>query len=80
MGEDQWQNIPKEYRQHLAVNGKSVVELEYSNQHPSILYAQEAATSPIFLQLTMTAIINRRLGWGRWRWAMVRMRVAIYVH
>jgi hypothetical protein len=41
-----WQNIPREHRQHLAVNGKSMVELDYSNQHPSILYAQEGATRP----------------------------------
>ena len=41
-----WQNIPREHRQHLAVNGKAMVELDYSNQHPSILYAQEGATRP----------------------------------
>jgi len=41
-----WQNIPREHRQHLAVNGKSMVELDYSNQHPSILYAQEGAKRP----------------------------------
>ena len=41
-----WQNIPREHRQHLAVNGRSMVELDYSNQHPSILYAQEGATRP----------------------------------
>jgi len=41
-----WQNIPREYRHHLAVNGKRMVELDYSNQHPSILYAQEGATRP----------------------------------
>lgn len=41
-----WQNIPREYRQHLAVNGKRMVELDYSNQHPSILYAQEGVIRP----------------------------------
>ena len=41
-----WQNIPKEYRHHLAVNGKKMVELDYSNQHPSILYAQAAEIRP----------------------------------
>ena len=41
-----WQNIPREYRPHLAVNGKPMVELDYSNQHPSILYAQEGVTRP----------------------------------
>ena len=41
-----WQNIPKEYRSHLTINGKSTVELDYSNQHPSILYAQEGLVRP----------------------------------
>jgi hypothetical protein len=41
-----WQNIPREYRHHLAVNGKPMVELDYSNQHPSILYAQEGVVRP----------------------------------
>jgi len=41
-----WQNIPREYRQHLAVNGKRMVELDYSNQHPSILYAQASVVRP----------------------------------
>jgi len=41
-----WQNIPRKYRQHLAVNGKRMVELDYSNQHPSILYAQQGVIRP----------------------------------
>jgi hypothetical protein len=41
-----WQNIPREYRPQLAVNGKRMVELDYSNQHPSILYAQEGVIRP----------------------------------
>ena len=41
-----WQNIPREYRQHLSVNGKRMVELDYSNQHPSILYAQASIVRP----------------------------------
>ncbi|MDA9337304.1 hypothetical protein N9Q67_01220, partial [Planktomarina temperata] len=41
-----WQNIPKEYRHHLAVGGKPMVELDYSNQHPSILYAQAGELRP----------------------------------
>ena len=41
-----WQNIPREYRKHLVVNGKRMVELDYSNQHPSILYAQEGVARP----------------------------------
>ena len=41
-----WQNIPREYRHHLAVNGKKMIELDYSNQHPSILYSQEGVVRP----------------------------------
>ena len=41
-----WQNIPREYRTYLTVNGKQMVELDYSNQHPSILYAQEGEVRP----------------------------------
>jgi hypothetical protein len=42
-----WQNIPKEYRTYLNVNGKRMVELDYSNLHPTILYAMEGLTPPI---------------------------------
>jgi len=41
-----WQNIPREYRRYMVVNGKQMVELDYSNQHPSILYAQAGASRP----------------------------------
>jgi hypothetical protein len=41
-----WINIPREHRRHLVVNGKRMVELDYSNQHPSILYAQEGVSRP----------------------------------
>ena len=41
-----WQNIPREYRRYMVVNGKQMVELDYSNQHPSILYAQEGVNRP----------------------------------
>jgi hypothetical protein len=41
-----WQNIPKEYRRKLTVNGKRMVEIDYSNLHPAILYAQENAVPP----------------------------------
>ena len=41
-----WQNIPREYRRYMVVNGKQMIELDYSNQHPSILYAQEGVTRP----------------------------------
>jgi len=41
-----WQNIPREYRSNLTINGKTTVELDYSNQHPSILYAKEGLMRP----------------------------------
>ena len=41
-----WQNIPRGYRPYIVVNAKQMVELDYSNQHPSILYAQEGITRP----------------------------------
>ena len=41
-----WQNIPKEYRRRLIINRKPTVELDYSNQHPTILYSMENAERP----------------------------------
>jgi hypothetical protein len=41
-----WQNVPREYRPYLLVNGKRMVEYDYSNQHPSILYAQAGLERP----------------------------------
>lgn len=41
-----WQNVPREYRPYLLVNGKQMVEYDYSNQHPSILYAQAGLERP----------------------------------
>lgn len=41
-----WQNVPREYRKHIIVNGKPTIELDYSNQHPTILYAWEEAIRP----------------------------------
>jgi len=41
-----WQNIPREYRRYMVVNGKQMVELDYSNQHPTILYAQAGVARP----------------------------------
>jgi len=36
-----WQNIPRGLRQHLVIDGKRTIELDYSNQHPTILYLKE---------------------------------------
>ena len=42
-----WQNVPREYRPYLLVNGKRMVEYDFSNQHPSILYAQAGLERPV---------------------------------
>jgi hypothetical protein len=36
-----WQRVPKNFRQHLTINGSSTAELDYGSQHLRILYAQE---------------------------------------
>lgn len=36
-----WQTIPKEYRKYIMINGKATVELDYSELHPTILYAEK---------------------------------------
>ena len=41
-----WQNIPKAYRSKLIVDGKRMVEFDYSNLHPTILYRQEGLKPP----------------------------------
>lgn len=38
-----WQTIPKEYRAHITINGKHIVEIDYSGMHPSLLYAEAGA-------------------------------------
>ena len=41
-----WQNIPKAYRSKLIVDGKRMVEFDYSNLHPTIIYRQEGLNPP----------------------------------
>jgi hypothetical protein len=41
-----WQNIPKEFRTKLIINGKRTVEFDYSGLHPAILYAKVNAVIP----------------------------------
>ena len=41
-----WQNIKREARQHIQINGEPVAELDYKTLHPAILYAQAGATMP----------------------------------
>jgi len=41
-----WQNIPKEFRTKLLINGKRTVEFDYSGLHPALLYARVNAGIP----------------------------------
>lgn len=36
-----WQNVPKAYRPRITIDGQSVIEIDFSAFHPSILYAQQ---------------------------------------
>ena len=36
-----WQEIPKEFRKHITIDGKQTVEVDYSAMHFRILYAEE---------------------------------------
>ncbi|MCG8102340.1 MAG: hypothetical protein N0C91_08115 [Candidatus Thiodiazotropha endolucinida] len=40
------QNIPKEYRRHVVLNGKPTVEIDFSAMHPMMLYAQAGQLLP----------------------------------
>ena len=41
-----WQNIKKDYRRAITINGGTTAELDYSSLHPSMLYALEGKTPP----------------------------------
>ena len=41
-----WQNIPKQYRGNIIIDGKPTVEFDYSTIHPTILYLQEGLNPP----------------------------------
>lgn len=41
-----WQNIPSEARPLITINGKPTVELDFSNLHPAILYAERGLEPP----------------------------------
>ena len=41
-----WQNIPKEIRQLICINGDFTTEMDYSAIHPTLLYALEGKESP----------------------------------
>jgi hypothetical protein len=35
-----WQEVPREYRKHITINGQPTVELDYSGMHLRLLYAK----------------------------------------
>ncbi|UWQ82413.1 hypothetical protein [Leisingera caerulea] len=41
-----WQSIPSRYRPFIIVNGKPMVEYDYSGLHPAILYAERGLVLP----------------------------------
>ena len=41
-----WTSIPKEARQSIVVDGKRMVELDYSGLHPTILYNEKGLIAP----------------------------------
>ena len=41
-----WQEIPDKYRADIIIDGKRTIECDFSNMHPSILYAKEGLPIP----------------------------------
>ncbi len=41
-----WQDIPREYRKFIQIQGKPTAELDYSTLHPTILYLKEGLLPP----------------------------------
>jgi hypothetical protein len=41
-----YQNIPKEYRQHIMIDGAPTMELDYSALHPNLLYYHAGVDPP----------------------------------
>ena len=41
-----WQEVPKAYRHYIMMNGKPMVEFDYANLHPRILYAEAGLNPP----------------------------------
>ena len=42
-----WQNIPKEYRSMIIINGSRTVEADFSSLHPAIIYAKKGLEPPV---------------------------------
>lgn len=38
-----WQNVPKEYRTFITIDGKHTIEIDYSGMHPALMYAGAGA-------------------------------------
>ena len=43
---DETCNLPKEYRKHITINGNKTLELDFSNTHPSLIYATNYGIIP----------------------------------
>ena len=41
-----WQILPKSERQRILINGESIVEVDYSQFHPALAYAQAGHPAP----------------------------------
>lgn len=41
-----WQNVPKEYRRFVTIDGKDTCEYDYSSIHPRLLYAKSGHSWP----------------------------------
>ena len=41
-----WQEVPRGYRQYIVMNGKPMVEYDFANLHPRILYAEAGLIPP----------------------------------
>jgi hypothetical protein len=41
-----WQNWPKSERLRLTIDGEAVIELDYAQLHPTLLYAEKGITLP----------------------------------
>lgn len=41
-----WQGIPEDYRSYININGQNVIELDYSEMHPTMVYAEAKIPKP----------------------------------
>jgi len=57
-----WQNIPQKYREAITINGKQTVELDFSNMHPTMLYAEKGITLGDFEPYNVLEGIHRSYG------------------